>query len=134
MTRALPLALLLAAAAPTPAADDHPIVAAVKAKLTDPSKPFSMFVTFKVKAGKNAEFEAAVAAAIKGTVKEPGNVAYQLNHDPDHPDTYVLYERWKTLDALVAHMKTPHLEALGKALAGVTDGPPQVKAYHAVGE
>src|SRR5437762_1112704 len=92
---ALVVAVLLADE--TRAADDNPIVTLVKAKVKDPAKPFAMTVTFKVKAGKEKEFEAAFAPCLTATRKEPGCVAYELNRDPDDPTTYVMYEKFRSV-------------------------------------
>jgi quinol monooxygenase YgiN len=116
------------------AAQPDPIIAAVKGKLKDPAKPFTMTVTVKVKPGQEAAFEAAFAACRKETRKEAGNVAYDLNRDTDQPETYVLYERWQNLDALAAHMEAAHTKKLLGALSGFLEGPPAIKVYLAVGE
>jgi quinol monooxygenase YgiN len=123
------LALFALLTAPAFAADEHPIVKDMRAKLKDPAKPFTMWVSFKVKPGREAAFEKAATACMTETVKEKGCVAYQLNHDADHADTYVLYERWKNLDALAAHLKEKHTEALLKTIPDLIDGGPQIKVY-----
>src|SRR5438270_13438615 len=92
-------------AGPARAADENPIVALVKSKVKDPAKPFAMTVTFKVKAGKEKDFEKAFAPCLTATRKEPGCVAYELNRDPDDPSTYIMYEKFKSVAALEAHIK-----------------------------
>ena len=85
-------AALVAFAAPVRAADEEPaVVTLVKSKVKDPAKPFALLVTFKVKKGNEQKFEEAFAPALTATRKEAGCVAYYLNRDADHPDTYVLY-------------------------------------------
>jgi quinol monooxygenase YgiN len=133
MKRLFAVALAAVLAAPA-AAQDDPIVAAVKPKLKDPAKPFTMTVTAKVKPGMGGKFETAFAAAIKGTRTEAGNVTYQLNRDADHPDTYVVYERWKNLAALEAHVKAEYIQKLLAALPDLLDGQPEVKVYLVAGE
>jgi hypothetical protein len=55
------LALVLAGACSTVlGADDHPVVARVKTKVKDPTKPFALLVTIKAKAGNEKDVEAAV--------------------------------------------------------------------------
>jgi quinol monooxygenase YgiN len=106
---ALVAALVLVAAA---SADDHPVVAAVKPQLKDTGKPFVLTVKMQVKDGVREKFEAAFAKAITETRKEKGNVAYELTRDAKDPNAYLLYEKWKTLADLEAHLKTPHITAL----------------------
>jgi quinol monooxygenase YgiN len=114
------------------AEDDNPIIKDIRAKLKDPAKPFTIMVTFKVKAGMNAAFEKSAKNAEAGTAKEKGNVSYLFNHDPEQPETYVLYERWKNLDALIEHMKLQHTVDFLKVAGETTDGGPKVKTYFAV--
>ena len=111
------------------AADDNPIVGLVKSKVKDPSKPFAMTVTFKVKAGKEKDFEAAFTPCLAATKKEPGCIAYELNRDPDDPATYVMYEKFKSVAALEDHLKQEHTQTLLKAVGSLTDGDPKIKVY-----
>jgi quinol monooxygenase YgiN len=123
---------LLALAGGFPAArgaDDHPVVALVKSKVKDPAKPFALFVTIKAKAGKEKELEAAFAPCIAATKKEAGCLAYELNRDPDDPTTYVMFEKFKNLAALEAHLKQEHTTKLLKALEPLTDGELKAKIY-----
>lgn len=115
-------------------ADDHPIIAMVKAKVKDTSKPFNLVVTAKVKDGKAAQFEASFAEAIKFTKTEKGNITYQLNRDSDDANKYLVYERWKNVDALAEHLKSETISKLLAALPDVLDGAPDFKIMIAVGE
>jgi quinol monooxygenase YgiN len=111
------------------AADDHPAVALVKSKVKDPTKPFALLVTIKAKAGKGKDLEATFAPCLAATKKEPGCIAYELNRDPDDPTMYVMYEKFKSVAALEAHLKLEHTVKLLKALESLTDGDIKVKAY-----
>jgi quinol monooxygenase YgiN len=131
--RVLALAAVVGLVAPAPG-DDHPVVAAVKPKIKDPDKPFVMVVKFKIKAGMNEKFTALFAEAIKGTRKEVGNLAYDLNADADDRQTYVAYEKWKNLKALEEHLKTEYVTKLLAGMDGIADGAPDVKVYLPAGE
>jgi quinol monooxygenase YgiN len=124
------LALVLAGAGSTaPGADDHPVVALVKTKVKDPTKPFALLVTIKAKAGKEKDVEAAFTPAIAATKKETGCLAYELNRDPDDPTTYVMYEKFKSVAALADHLKQDHTTKLLQALEPLTDGESKAKVY-----
>jgi quinol monooxygenase YgiN len=110
-------------------ADDHPAVALVKSKVKDPAKPFALFVTIKAKAGKEKDLEAAFAPCIAATKKEAGCLAYELNRDPDGPTTYVMFEKFKNLAALEAHLKQEHTAKLFKDIEPLTDGEIKAKVY-----
>jgi len=133
MTRAMlfvPALVALALAAPTaaPAADEeNPIIKLIKSKVKDEKKPFAILVTFKVKAGNEKKFEEAFAPCLVATRKEPGCVAYYLNRDPDAPNTYIMYEQFKGIPGLEAHMKEKHTKTLLDTVLPMCDGDPQIK-------
>jgi quinol monooxygenase YgiN len=126
---ALPLLGLLLALAAARAADDHPVVALVKSKVKDPSKPVALLVTIKAKAGKEKELETAFAPCIAATKKEPGCLAYELNRDADDPTAYLMYEKFKSVKALAEHLKLEHTQTLLKAVGPLTDGEIKAKVY-----
>ena len=115
----------------TRAADDHPVVALVKSKVKDPSKPFALLVTFEVAPDKEKDFLAACAPCIAATHKEPGCIAYELNHDTDHAEIYVMFEKFKSIDALNAHIKMKHTDTLLKSIGTMLKSPPKIKVYSA---
>jgi quinol monooxygenase YgiN len=113
---------------------DHPVVAAVKANIKDASKPFTILVHIKIKEAGTAKFESEFTAAVAGTRKEKGNLAYDLNRSTKNPSEYIVYERWQDLGALQTHLKTPHIQALFAATGDLFDGPPQVDILVPVGQ
>jgi quinol monooxygenase YgiN len=113
---------------------DDPIVAQVKARLKDASKPFALLINMQVKEGAGPKFEAAFAKALAATRKEPGCLAYDLNRDTQEPQRYVIYERWKGLDDLRAHLKSAHLKALREILPEVSAGRGEVRILVQAGE
>jgi quinol monooxygenase YgiN len=91
--------------------------------------PFTaMVVTFKVKAGKNADFEKAFSEMMIGVrTQEPGNVIYELFHTTQDPQTYVIIEQYKDADAVAAHGKSEHGKKLIAALQDLLDGRPEAE-------
>lgn len=131
MFRSLFLALTVAVlvlGSPVNAADEeNPVVKLIKSKVKDEKKPFAILVTFKVKAGNEKKFEEAFAPALTATRKEPGCIAYFLNRDPDAPNTYIMYESFKGIPGLEAHMKEKHTQTLLTTVIPMCDGDPQIK-------
>jgi quinol monooxygenase YgiN len=125
---ALPV-LGFALALPAGAADDHPAVALVKSKVKDTTKPFAIVVEFKVKGGKEKEFEATFKPALAATKKEPGCIAYELNRDPDQPDVYLMFEKFKSVAALEDHLKQQYTKTLLEAVGPLTEGGLKIKVY-----
>jgi quinol monooxygenase YgiN len=115
-------------------AGSDPIVDQVKSQLKDPAKPFTMFVHLQVKDGMQGKFEAAFAKAVKASRKEKGCIAYDLNRDAKETTRYVLYERWKNLADLEAHLKAAHLTALLAELKELLAGAPEIKVLLPAGE
>lgn len=113
---------------------ENPIVTSAKSRLKDPDKPFTLIVRVQVKEGAGKQFEDAFAKAISATRKEKGNLAYDLNRDTENPLRYLVYERWKNLAALEAHLKAPHLKALLAELPKITDGAPESQILLPAGE
>lgn len=109
------------------AQDENPVVTLIKSKVKDVKKPFAITVEFNVKAGKEKDFEAAFRPCLKATRKEPGCVAYHLNRDPDNPQTYIMYEQFRSVAALEAHMKEKHTETLLAAVGPMCEGAPKIK-------
>ena len=113
---------------------ENPIITSVKSRLKNPDKPFTLIVRIQVKEGAGKQFEEAFAKAIPASRKEKGNLAYDLNRDTQDPSRYLVYERWKDLAALEAHLQTPHLKALLAELPKVADGAPESQVLLTAGE
>jgi quinol monooxygenase YgiN len=84
-------------------------------------------VLLKAKEGHEAKLEAAFAPAVKATRKEKGCVHYELNRDTQTAGRYLLYERWKCLADLEAHLKSAHIKTLLADLKDVTAGAPEAR-------
>jgi len=112
----------------------NPVVAQVKAALKDVDKPFTLVVHIQVKKGSGKKFEAAFARAAKPTRKEKGCLTYDLNHDAKNPANYLVYERWRNLAALDAHLKSEHITRLFKDIGELLAAPPNSDVMLPVGE
>ncbi len=111
--------------------NEHPIVALVRGKLADPSRPFSIIADLEALAGRGDAVVAAVqqTRAVELTRSEPGCMAYDIGRDTDSPDRFMAYECWQNLAALEAHLLTPHFAAVGEALGGLLAGAPGVRIF-----
>ncbi|MEN0111304.1 MAG: putative quinol monooxygenase [Planctomycetota bacterium] len=112
------------------AAELHPIAAGVAERLGDAAGgEFVMVVLLEVPEGGADALIAAMDAPTRGTLAEPGNLAYALSRDADNPQRFLLYERWRNVAALDAHLRQPYLVALLKQFADVLAKPPGVTVY-----
>ena len=106
---------------------DDPIIAFAKSKLKDAGKPFTLIVSLQLKEGAGPKFEEAFAKALVATRKEKGCITYDLNRDAQDAKRYMVYERWKSLADLDAHLKTGHIKALLEVLPELIAGPPDLQ-------
>jgi quinol monooxygenase YgiN len=90
--------------------------------------PTAFFIKFKVKPGRNADFEKAIAGILAGVREtEPGNVYCDLLHPAQDPQTYVIMERYKNIEASKAHAESPYMQKARAALSDLLDGAPEVQ-------
>lgn len=125
----LGLAIVVVSVSEVQAQEENPIVTFVKSKMKDKTKPFSITVAFKVKAGQEKAFAEAFGPAIAATRKEQGVIAYCLNQEVDEPAVFVMYEAFKNVAAIESHAKSKHVEELLKKIAPMLDGEAKVKLY-----
>ncbi len=65
----------------------------------------------------------------EATRKEPGCETYAFSIDINAPTIVRIFERWESMEALEAHLKTPHMAAFGAAVAQIQPKSMSVKAY-----
>ncbi|WP_267220726.1 putative quinol monooxygenase [Dyella silvae] len=84
-------------------------------------------IKFKVKPGKNADFEKAIGEMMTEVrAKESGNIYCDLLHLSNDPQAYVIVERYKNGEASKEHSESAHIKKLGAALSnGLLEGPPE---------
>src|SRR2546421_1345208 len=88
----------------------------------------------KVKAGREAEAEAAFRKQIDFvTREEPGTLAYLLHRGRKEKSTYLFYERYADAEAFDRHGKTTAMQELFRALQGVLDGAPSIELFDELG-
>ena len=69
-----------------------------------------LVVTYLVKEGREAEFEAALAEMARHTRQEPGCLTYIPQRSREHPRTYLLYERYVDQAAMDAHRDSDYFK------------------------
>ena len=119
-------------AGPAPAAPDHhledeqpaaekPIITRVKAAMGEEGegKPFLLVVSLTAKPGRGAELIEAYRGAAAKSLAEPGCTSYALTRDAENPDAFLLYERWKSTEALASHLNQPYTKAFVGAFGGL---------------
>jgi quinol monooxygenase YgiN len=88
------------------------------------------FIKFKVKPGKNADFEKAISEMMVGVrKKEPRNVYCDLFHLPQDLQAYAIFERYKDVEASKAHIDSEYIKRLGETFKNgdLLDGAPELQ-------
>ena len=96
-----------------------------------------MIIVIGEVAAEAKDVEAARAALVTmqdATRKEQGCISYGFSIDVGDAAKIVIAERWETMDALNAHMKTPHMAEFGKAVAAIKPKGLDIKAYEVARE
>ena len=101
------------------------IIAAFDAQVGDRHRSLALIGRFRVRAGAGPRIEKEFAKASAQTANEAGVLAYQLHREPNDPDVFVVYERWRSLDDLDAHLRMPYIAALRAEIAAVMEGQPE---------
>ena len=101
------------------------IVRAFETQLGDRAIPFAMIARFRVAEDSQARVEQAFEKAVPPTLGEPGVLAYEPHRDPTDTAGFVVYERWKSLDDLEAHLRTSYIAELRREIDAVITGAPE---------
>lgn len=71
-----------------------------------------------VKRENREEFIQATLANGRATIREPGNLRFDVLQQADDPDRFVLYEAWRDEAGAKAHKDTPHYNTWRETVAG----------------
>jgi autoinducer 2-degrading protein len=82
-----------------------------------------------VKPERVEEFVAAIRANHAGSVREPGNLRFDVLQSAEDPTRFVIYEVFRSAEDVAAHKKTQHYLAWRDAVEGWMASPRQGKPY-----
>lgn len=88
-------------------------------------------VSINVKPGHAEEFLEAFRINYEGTRLEPGNLRFDVLRNPDDENSFVIYEVFKSPDALDEHRKTPHYRECVRRIDPILAGPRTKTFYKA---
>ena len=81
---------------------------------------------------KPGQFDRALAMAhdlIAATRGEAGCITYEFYRGLSDPDTLVVFQEWESMDALVDHLSSPHVESFLRRLPEISDGGITTRRY-----
>jgi autoinducer 2-degrading protein len=82
-----------------------------------------------VKPGFRDAFVEATRANHEGSIREAGNLRFDVLQDPDDPSHFILYEAYRDAEAAAAHKQTPHYSAWRETVADMMAKPRQGVQY-----
>ena len=83
-------------------------------------------VRVSVKPDQREQWLELVRASAAQTRAEDGCERFEVCEDIETPNTFVLIERWRDLDAQYDHFRNPRFGELMESLGDVLAGPPEV--------
>jgi quinol monooxygenase YgiN len=115
---------------------EHPVLVAVRKKLTDPTQPFVIQTEVKVGRGLGSRFADAIWDhwTIWNVRNEPGCDGYNICRDNDAPESFLIRESWLNLEALKAHIASPQFVTVERALRIFAEDPPVVRVMTSVAD
>ena len=82
-----------------------------------------------VESGAADKARDAVKAMEQATRKEPGCLTYAFSVDISDPGMIRVTERWESMEAIQAHMKSPHMAAFQQAIMTLQPKGLDIKAW-----
>ncbi len=71
---------------------------------------YTTIVYVSVKADKVAAFKEASRINHENSIREPGNMRFDILQSAEDPTQFVLYEAYQTKEDATAHKQTPHYQ------------------------
>ena len=82
-----------------------------------------------MKPGKVDEFIAVFRENHLGSIKEPGNLRFDVLQDPEVETRFYIYEAYRDDEAVLAHKETPHYKACVDALDSMMSEPRKKRSF-----
>ena len=86
-------------------------------------------VEINIKPERVDEFMDVFRANHEGSIKEPGNLRFDVLQDPAIPTRFFIYEAYQNDEAVLAHKQTPHYLACVEKLDGMMSEPRKKRSF-----
>lgn len=94
--------------------------------------PFVVIARFRAKEGTEAALREVLARLVAPTRAEDGCLHYELVQSQADPAQFTFFEKWRDVDALMAHAQAPHVIRARAERADLLDGPADVTRWDVV--
>jgi quinol monooxygenase YgiN len=121
----LPVTFLIVVLAAAASAQDP--IADIRAQLKDSDSMFTLIVEMHLKPGSEQQFRKLAQEAVRATRKEPGNAAYEVHQDAKDPGTFVFFEKWRSISAVVEHVAKDYTKTLLDGAADLSSSPMSIR-------
>jgi quinol monooxygenase YgiN len=101
--------------------------------VSDGREPVVLVATFRATPETWGELRDRLEKMVAVTLAEPGCVRYELHADVHDPHRFVFVEEWADADALAAHNRSEHLQALLADVPRLTAETPAVSQLRRIG-
>ncbi|MBB3222672.1 quinol monooxygenase YgiN [Massilia umbonata] len=85
--------------------------------------------SFHARPGQSAALGSALLSLVPLSRSEPGNVQYDISQAIDDPDTWLVFEQWRSRGDFDFHMTTPYVAQFLAAVPDLCDGDPDLRGY-----
>lgn len=85
--------------------------------------------TVPIRPEKRDEAARAATEMAKATQQEEGCLEYHFYSNVEDPDTFLVFERWQSEEALAAHFETTHMAEFRKKLPNLVSGAGEIYKY-----
>ncbi len=89
----------------------------------DETSPYTHLGFCTAKPGCEAQVEALILGLVVPLRAEPGNVAFHVHRDRADPSQFVIYEAFRSLADLKAHLAQPYTQDFIRAIQPLIAGP-----------
>ena len=96
---------------------------------SSPDEPLYLVAIIKPRMELASEAEYQLRSLMAGTRTEPGNIYMELVVSADEPDTWFMFEKFRSREDWDLHMKTDHVTSGTAALSGLLREPTELRFY-----
>ena len=75
--------------------------------------PLLVFATITARPGAESDLKAGLLDLVTQVRTEPACQLYELYQSAEHPERFIMHERWDDEAGLQAHTQMPHMAAFG---------------------
>lgn len=89
-----------------------------------------VFASITAKPGSGADLKTAFLSLIPQVRAEAACQLYELYESTEHPDQFIMHERWDDEAGLAAHASMPHMDVFKQNFGSLMAGPALLTTVH----